>query len=252
MVKSLKLIQTFAALCLLTLPSHAAEPIRALIFSGQNNHDWKATTPVLQKILTRTGRFTVDVTDRPDQCTAETFAKYDVVLSNWNAFGKGAVTNWPAGMRTAFLDFARSGKGFVVVHAGSSSFYDWLEYQQLAGAWWNLAKTHHDAPHQFTVKLTGDHPVTRGLEPFSTTDELWKTPGIDPSATVLATGDDQPVALATGFGRGRGFTLLIGHEAKFMANEGFQTLLVRDTEWAATSQVSPSGNSQPLNRITAQ
>ena len=26
-------------------------PIRALIIDGQNNHDWKSTTPALKKIL---------------------------------------------------------------------------------------------------------------------------------------------------------------------------------------------------------
>ena len=33
----------------------AATPIRTLIIDGQNNHDWKKTTPVLKKILEDTG-----------------------------------------------------------------------------------------------------------------------------------------------------------------------------------------------------
>ena len=29
----------------------AAEPLRVLILSGANNHDWKSTTPVLRQLL---------------------------------------------------------------------------------------------------------------------------------------------------------------------------------------------------------
>lgn len=67
---------------------HAAEPfLHILIFSGQNNHNWQATTPKLKAILENSGRFAVDVTEHPEQCDAATFQKYDVLLSNWNTFG---------------------------------------------------------------------------------------------------------------------------------------------------------------------
>ncbi len=33
-----------------------AAPISALIIDGQNNHDWKSTTPALKKILKADGR----------------------------------------------------------------------------------------------------------------------------------------------------------------------------------------------------
>lgn len=213
-------------------------PLRVLLFSGQNNHDWKNSTPELQQILAGSGRFTVEVTDHPEQCTAATFAKYDVVLSNWNTFGNPAVTNWPAETRAAFLDFVRSGHGFVAVHAGSSSFYDWPEYQQLSGASWKLGQTSHGAPHLFTVTPSAGHPVTGGMAPFTTTDELWVKPGVDPAAIVLATADGQPVALATSFGSGRGFTLLLGHDKGRMENAGFRSLLLRGLEWAATGKAA--------------
>ena len=32
----------------------AAEPITALIVDGQNNHNWKETTPVLKRLLEET------------------------------------------------------------------------------------------------------------------------------------------------------------------------------------------------------
>lgn len=240
-----RLLPALAAAAL-AIPLSAAEPVRVLILSGQNNHKWQETTPKLKEILTKSGRFAVDVTDHPEQCDAAAFAKYDVLLSNWNSWGKVAVTNWPAATRTAYLDFIRSGKGLVVVHAGASSFYDWPEYQQAGGASWKLGETNHGKPHEFAVKFTDTtHPVTHGLESFRTTDELWKKPGIHPAAKVLVTGDDQSLAVTTEFGKGRTFALLLGHNAEFMGNPGFQALLLRGTEWAATGGVTIAAPKPP-------
>ena len=231
---------------------HAAEPVlRVLIFSGQNNHNWRETTPKLKSILESSGRFAVDVTEHPEQCTVTVLQKYDVLLSNWNTFGKPAVTNWPAAMRAGVLDFVRRGKGFVSVHAGSSSFYDWPEYQQLTGGSWKLGQTGHGPQHEFTVKLADtNHPITRGLTNFVTTDELWHRTALQPEIEILATafsapewkgtGKDEPVAFTTRFGQGRCFNLLLGHAAKGMDAAGFQRLLRRGTEWAATGKVSAS------------
>lgn len=219
----------------------AIPPVRVLIFSGQNNHDWKTTTPKLKTILADSGRFTVEVTERPDQCTAERFAKHDLILSDWNAWGNAKVKEWPAATRTAFLEFIRSGKGYVSIHAGSSSFYEWPEYLQIGGLYWDLAATSHGAPSEFTVQFSGDHPVTRGLPSFKTKDELWLKPGVHSAAKVLATSDGQPLAVATALGQGRGFALLLGHSADFMASPGAQTLLLRGAEWAATGKVTLRG-----------
>src|SRR4051812_16416363 len=35
--------------------------IRVVIIDGQNNHDWRSTTPFMKKALEESGRFTVDV-----------------------------------------------------------------------------------------------------------------------------------------------------------------------------------------------
>ncbi len=93
------------------------------------------------------------------------------------------------------------------------------------------------------------HPVTEGLEPFTTRDELWDNPGLAAGAEVLASSLSvlekggvrqwEPAVLAGEFGKGRSLTILLGHDAAAMTNPGFQTLLVRAVEWAATGRVSP-------------
>lgn len=219
----------------------APVPLRVLLISGQNNHDWQKTTPVLKKIMEDSGRFSVEVNLHPEALTAETLVNYDAILSNWNTFGGGGKkpVTWPEATKAAVCKFVRDGHGFIVVHAGSSSFYDWPEYQQMVGASWKLGQTRHDAPHTFTVQPTAvDHAITRGLGPFTTTDELWLKPGMQADAVVLTTAADQPSALVTAPDKGRGFTLLLGHNATFMENAGFRTLLLRGSEWAASGKVT--------------
>jgi type 1 glutamine amidotransferase len=235
----------------LQVPSSGAGPIRVLILSGQNNHDWKTTTPKLKAILEENGLSRIDILEDPAGMTGPGLEPYDVILSNWNAFGldpNGAA--WPETARQAYLDFIRRGKGHVVVHAGSSSFPEWKEYGRLVLAGWKNGQTSHGPKHEFRVRIDDlDHPVTAGLEPFNIADELWIKPGLEDRPSVLASsysdpgsegaGSWEPAVLAGRFGEGRTFTLLLGHDAEAMANPGFRALLRRGVEWAARGRVAP-------------
>ncbi|AKJ65245.1 ThuA domain-containing protein [Kiritimatiella glycovorans] len=223
--------------------------VKVLLVSGQNNHQWEASLPVLLDILKSGGIFAVDVTLRPQDLEPGDFEPYDVLISHWNGWGPRAkVTDWPGPTQRAYLDFVREGGGHVVVHAGSSSFYDDPEFQKLYGATWKRGQTGHGPVHEFEVRIANpDHPVTRGMEGFTTKDELWHRPGVQPGVTVLTeaysskdqrgTGEWEPSAMVNDFGAGRNFVLLLGHNAHPMRNEGFGRLLRRGTEWAATGEV---------------
>jgi hypothetical protein len=57
--------------------------IRVLILSGLNNHEWRATTPVLVEMFKAEHRFgVVNVSEEPGKLTAKDFRKYDVIVSN--------------------------------------------------------------------------------------------------------------------------------------------------------------------------
>ena len=225
-----------------------AAPLRVLLLSGSNNHNWQTTTPMLKNILESTGCFAVDVETNVTALTTNAFAPYDVVLSNFNTFGKkNAGLVWEADVRAAFVAFIRQGKGLVVVHAGSSVFYDWPEFQQLAGTSWG-PHTHHGQRHTNEVHIVApSHPITANLKDFTTFDEFWQTTDLAPGTTVLATvspkkefggtGQPEPIALVTRLGTGRGFTLLLGHDTRGMDCPGFKALLQRGTEWAATGKI---------------
>ena len=237
------------ALLLLAAQVGVAAPLRVLMLSGANNHDWRATTPVLKQILEEEERFAVEVETNVAGMKPAVFSKYDVILSNFNTFGQthsGEI--WNAEMRTTFVDFIRSGHGLVAVHAGCAVFDDWPEFQQIAGATWGKGTSHGPMhTNEIHVVAPGD-PVTAGMEDFSTFDEFWQNAQVAAGAQPLAevtpkgesggTGKPEPIAFATQFGGGRGFTLLLGHNVKAMESKGFKDLLRRGAEWAATGKVS--------------
>src|ERR1051326_5277365 len=98
------------------LPAAGAGPVRALIFSGRNNHDWRSTTPFLRKTLLDPGRFDVRVEEEPAGTGAATLAAYDVLVLDYNG------ARWGAASEKAVEEFVGSGKGLVVVHGASYAF----------------------------------------------------------------------------------------------------------------------------------
>ena len=74
---------------LVALPVSAADKINVVILDGQNNHDWKKTTPVLKKHLEDTGLFNVTVATTPERGKPvlaqfnTDLTRYDVLVSNY-------------------------------------------------------------------------------------------------------------------------------------------------------------------------
>jgi len=76
--------------------------LKALIVDGQNNHNWKGTTPVLKSLLEETGLFVVDVATtpagkQPMDTFRPIFPKYDVIVSNYTG------ADWPKQTQDALV-----------------------------------------------------------------------------------------------------------------------------------------------------
>jgi type 1 glutamine amidotransferase len=237
--------------------SLAAEPIKALIITGDNvaSHDWKGTTQMLQDILGTSGRFKVDVTSTPAKdLTDENLAKYDVLILNYRETKDGAPdTRWSNENKEAFLKAVRGGKGLVVHHFASAAFTNpnWAEFEKaIAGGW--RTQGYHGPKHEFRVKTTRvQHPVTAGLpaEFDHVIDELYSasmrtrgslvlaTAYADPSKP-MGTGMDEAVIWVNNYGKGRVFENALGHDTTAMSDPNYQRLMRRGVEWAATGEVS--------------
>ena len=106
-----------------------APKLQVLIITGQNGHDWRATTPVLRKLLEDTQRFEVRVTEEFRGAGPDTLAPYDLVVLNYYDSNKPAL-RWGERADTALLDFVRGGKGLVVYHFSAAAFNGWTEYEK--------------------------------------------------------------------------------------------------------------------------
>jgi type 1 glutamine amidotransferase len=238
-----------------TAEGQEAGKIRALILTGSNNHKWQQTTPALKSLYEESGRFSVDVTEEPNKCDAAMLAKYDVLVDNYNAWPAVTGHQWGATAEKAIVDFVRGGKGFVVFHSASAAFQDWPEFQEMAGATWKLNVTNHNHIGPFKVVIKDpNHPIAKGMKDFWTTDELWYNMETRPNIKVLCeafskkelaekgkesgSGKNEPMIIWTEFGKGRCFYNIMGDNVKSMENVGFQTLMLRGTEWAATGNVT--------------
>ncbi len=251
-----------AALALASTALYAA-PIRTLILSGQNNHNWRVTTPYLETLLAGSGRFDVRVEEEPAGISSASLANYDLIVVDYQG------PRWGPATERAVADFVASGKGLVVVHGSSYAFSGldilapghvrtgrteppWPEWAEMVGGTWagKPPKSFHAPRRLFTVKLTDpDHPIARGMPgDFQTVDELYHEmrflPGAHPIATAYddpaigGTGKNEPILVTVNFGHGRVFYTALGHEKPGMQEPGFAITFVRGAEWAATGEVT--------------
>ena len=228
-------------------PVKVKENLQLLILSGRNNHEWQKTTPVLLKMYRESRRFTVEVTERPDTLSGEHISSFDAVVSNWSAWPEHDY-RWPKAAEDGLREFIEQGGGFVLLHAASATFYDWSEYQEMAGTTWGDSTTHGSVvPHKVVI-VDKEHPITDGIADFWITDELWVNAGVNANLNILAAsysnpdnkgrGEMEPVVHWTTKAKGRIFHNILGHNERALKNTGLKTLMLRGTEWAATGKVT--------------
>ena len=264
------------AAILQTMPTSltAAEPLKALIVDGQNNHAvWPTTTKMMKSYLEESKLFTVDVDTAAPQGTdpdfKPDFSKYSVVISN---FGHGAAS-WPKETQEAFEKYVSGGGGFVVVHAADNAFPEWPAYNEMIGLGGWGGRTEKDGPYVYlngkgdvvrdetpgnggnhgaqwefpVIVRDADHPITKGMptEWMHTKDELYdKLRGPAKNMQILATAESQvtgrnePMIFTISYGKGRVFHTPMGHAEYSDECVGFITTLQRGTEWAATGKVT--------------
>ncbi len=253
----------------------SAESIKVLLVDGQNNHNWKATTPVLKQALESAGRFSVTVSTSPARNGSKDdwaqwnpkFGSFDVTLSNYNG------QTWPESVQKGLEDYVKGGGAFVVVHAANNSFSGWLEYNRMIGlgGWGGRTEKNgpylyfddssklvrdprpgrggsHGAQHEFTVKLRQkEHPIVKGMpsEWKHAKDELYDSlRGPADKVEVIATAYSskskrhEPIIMTISYGKGRVFHTPMGHADYSMRCVGFQDVLRRGTEWAVTGKVT--------------
>lgn len=266
---------------LLAYTVSARKPIKTLLITGQNNHNWQVSHVVLKQILENSGRFDVDFVISPEQGKDMSgfvldFSPYQLVVLDYNG------DSWPEETNCRFLEYVQNGGGVVIYHAADNAFSKWPEFNRICalGGWegrnensgpyvyWKDGKLvkdssagpggSHGRQHEYVLNGRDKvHPVVKGL-PLKwrhAKDELYdrmRGPGNIRDILYTAysdketngSGREEPLVFTVDYGNARIFHTMLGHAGATtedniaMQCTGFQVLLLRGAEWAATGKVT--------------
>lgn len=219
---------------------------KILIVTGIDypGHKWELTTPVVEKAIAADKRLKVTVVKDPKFLASPELNEYDAVVlhfMDWEQPDPGAEA------RANLKQFVENGKGMVVVHFACGAFQEWPEFKNLAGRAWDPKLRGHDPFGKYKVEITNkDHPITKGMKPFETVDELYTCLAGDRPVKLLMTskskvdGKDYPMAFVFKYGKGRVFHSPLGHDAQALANPPVGELFRRGAAWAARLKLTPA------------
>jgi uncharacterized protein len=245
----------------------SAADMKALIIDGQNNHDWKTTTPLLKAYLEETRLFQVDVATAPPKNSSPTdwskfspnFSAYVLVVLNYNG------DSWSDSVNRSFEAFVRGGGGLIVYHAADNAFPGWPAFNDMIGlgGWGGRNELsgptmpfidgkwapdhkrlgpggHHGKQHPFVlINRNPKHPVMQGLPErwMHAQDELYDTlRGPAGNMALLATAYSSPESDGTGLDEPMLFTIAYGKGRVFHTTLGHGGDAVRSVDFIVTLQ----------------
>ena len=162
------------------VPPRALKPLhprRLLVFFRTEGyvHDAIAEgNEALKEMGEKTGAYIADFSDDMSVFTPANLKQYDGIL--FNSTTKLAFSD-PA-QRQALLDFVKSGKGLIGIHAAVDNFYSWPEGAALLGGTFQSHPWHADATEAVKVDEPA-HPLAAafGGKGFWINDEIYQITG---------------------------------------------------------------------------
>ncbi|MBA7479720.1 hypothetical protein ES707_15156 [subsurface metagenome] len=231
-------------------PARPAKPRKVLVWGHTWTHE---PNPYAEKALEILGRktdaFQAVVSDDPRLLLGDRLGQFDALVMNNihepNPFlpedfaqrtgeQKAAARKFDEAVKQSILDYVRSGKGIVGIHAATAAFQSWPEYGEMIGGYYG-----GHIYQEVAVKLDDpQHPVNAcfGGKPWRINDEiyLFREPYSRDRLHVLLSLDldrmddpgkrsdkDYAVSWVRGYGRGRVFYTTLGHAAETYWNPLF-------------------------------
>ncbi len=231
-------------------PARPAKPRKVLVWGHTWTHE---PNPYAEKALEILGRktdaFQAVVSDDPRLLLGDRLGQFDALVMNNihepNPFlpedfaqrtgeQKAAARKFDEAVKQSILDYVRSGKGIVGIHAATAAFQSWPEYGEMMGGYYG-----GHIYQEVAVKLDDtQHPVNAcfGGKPWRINDEIYifREPYSRERLHVLLSLDldrmddpgkrsdkDYAVSWVRGYGRGRVFYTTLGHAAETYWNPLF-------------------------------
>jgi type 1 glutamine amidotransferase len=203
------------------------------------------------------------------------FKNYDVIIQNTNNI-QNKKLRWPRRVEEQLERYVKSGGGLYILHSANNAFPHWPEYDVMIGLGWRPKETgyaleidqnrriirippgagsytNHGKRFVALIQTLTPHPINKGMP------DQWLTPSMElythargpaENLTVLSFAADStthknwPVEWVVRYGKGRVYNSSMGHLWKGETYPisyrciGFQTTLIRATEWLATGKVT--------------
>jgi uncharacterized protein len=215
-----------------------------LTLSAGFKHD---SVPLSREIVTQigedSGAFDVTLADDVSPFTSDNLRNYDAVM-----FYTTGELPMDAQQKEAFIQFVRSGHGFVGVHSATDTFYMWPEYLELIGGYFNDHPWHQNV----TVKVEDPtNPIVSGWgsSSFQINDEIYQISDfqyrdshvllrLDPTSVDMKKPGVRPrfygwpLAWTRNDGKGRVFYTGLGHEQAVWRDPRYQQMLLHGIKWA--------------------
>lgn len=214
----------------------------------------------LEVVGRKTGAFDAVMSDDPAVFERESLRKYDAVVFN-NTTGElflpagfeslskpeqEKVLQRDAELKESLLDFVRSGKGVVGIHAATDTFYQWADFGEMMGGYFNG----HPWNEKVGVKLDDPgHVLLKafGGRGFEVADEIYtfKAPYSRDALKVLLSldrektphkgnraDDDYALSWIREYGKGRVFYFAFGHRNEIFWNAPLMEFLLDGIQYA--------------------
>jgi len=204
------------------------------------------------------------------------FEKYAVIIQNTNNIQNPGL-RWPRRVELQLENYVKKGGGLYILHSANNAFPHWKEYDKMIGLGWRPATTGyaleidsnkniirippgegrgtgHGARFNAIIQILNRHPITKDYPAQWKTanTEVYNYPrGPGENLTILSFAYDStathrmwPVEWVVSYGKGRVYSSSMGHlwRGEIYPDAyrcvGYQTSMIRVTEWLATGKVS--------------
>jgi len=204
------------------------------------------------------------------------FSDYAVVVQNTNNIQDTSL-RWPVSVERSLEKYVRAGGGLYILHSANNAFSHWKEYNMMIGLGWRPATvgyalevetkenivrlppgvgmgTGHGNRFNAIIKILNRHPINKDYPDewqTANTEVYYFARGPAQNLTVLSYAMDStgtrrmwPVEWIVRYGKGRVYNSSMGHLWKGEIYPpayrcvGYQTTVIRATEWLATAKVT--------------
>jgi type 1 glutamine amidotransferase len=232
---------------------------RAVVYTGGINHPFETAAPALAGVLADAGFDPVvhwQIEDVVGNLRRDASALLVIYALRWGMTQHEKYephrAQWalklPEATGRVLAEHVANGAGLLAIHTASICFDTWPEWRRLLGGVWVWGQSHHPVLGPVEASLDRDHLLTRGLDGFALTDEVYTDLAHEPDIEIAAharvanDGKWQASVWTHHYGRGRVVYDALGHDAASLTHPVHRRVLQRAALWAS---------GQPDHRVEA-